>query len=65
MSAGKGGSLEQEGVAALAHMETALRLLDTLDLPVEVAAYLDIAIDRLRGALQSGIDQGVPKSPSG
>lgn len=45
------GSVKREGVEALAYMEKALQLLDTLDLEVEVAAHLDLAICRLRDAL--------------
>jgi hypothetical protein len=51
MSKSEGGSLEREGYAALAHMEAALQLLDSFDLPVEVNAHLDLAISRLRDAL--------------
>jgi hypothetical protein len=53
MSGSGGGSLEAEGVEALAYMEKALELLDTFDLDVEVGAHLDLAICRLRDAIQS------------
>jgi hypothetical protein len=65
MSKNDGGSLEREGVAALAHMEAALTLLDTFDQPIEVAAHLDLAIHRLREALESAPDAHEPKPPSG
>lgn len=36
---------------ALSHMEQALALLDELQIPVEVAGHLDLAIHRLRESL--------------
>ena len=48
MSRANAGSLEREGVEALRHMEEALRLIDSAELPVEVGAHLDLAICRLR-----------------
>jgi hypothetical protein len=59
------GSLEREGLAALEHMETALRLLDTLDLSVEAAGHLDLAIHRLRESLESAGGKPDVKPPSG
>ena len=45
------GRLEQEGAAALVHMEEALKLLDRCEGATDVGAYLDLAICRLRDAL--------------
>lgn len=53
MADSRRGSLQLEGVAALNHMEQALQLLDTIDLTTEVGAHLDLAICRLRDALES------------
>lgn len=47
----------RKGVAALTHMQKALELLDTLDLPVEVSAHLDLAINRLRDALPPNLNE--------
>ena len=47
------GSFESEGIEALRHMKRALKLLDMLDLDVEVGAHLDLAVCRLRKALRS------------
>ena len=47
----RNGSLDREGVAALTLMEEALQFLDTLELSVETAAHLDLAISLLRDAL--------------
>lgn len=67
MSERSAGVPEREGAAALAYMEKALELLDTLDLGVEAAAHLDLAICRLRDALQpptdAGSTRGQPPSP--
>ena len=41
----------QEGLAALAHMEEALALLDRSGCSMEAGADLDLAICRLRNAL--------------
>lgn len=41
---------------ALSHMEEALCLLDKVETPVEIAAYLDLAINRLKGALEDDQD---------
>jgi hypothetical protein len=50
MGESRDGSLDREGVAALTRMEEALQLLDMIELPVETAAHLDLAICRLRDA---------------
>jgi hypothetical protein len=44
---------ENDARAALVLMEEALAVLDRLNTEVEVAAHLDLAICRLREALQS------------
>jgi hypothetical protein len=41
----------EPGEIALSLMESALEMIDSLDLSVEVAAHLDLAISRLRAAL--------------
>jgi hypothetical protein len=46
-----GGTLQQEGVAALVHMEKALGLIDRCQGTSEVGAHLDLAICRLRDLL--------------
>jgi len=43
---------EPTGASALNHMEEALRILDELELPADIGAHLDLAINRLRDALQ-------------
>ena len=67
MGDNRAGSLDQEGVAALTRMEEALQLLDTLELPAETAAYLDLAISRLREAILSAgiVPPDRNQSPSG
>lgn len=45
---------EPTGASALGHMEEALRILDELELPADIGAHLDLAINRLRDALQKG-----------
>lgn len=47
------GSFESKGVEALRLMKRALKVVDTLDLDVEVGAHLDLAVCRLRNALRS------------
>jgi hypothetical protein len=49
----KAGSLAREGVAALALMEEALRLIDSCEISVEIGAHLDLAISRLKEALEA------------
>lgn len=44
-------TLEDNGSAALVHMEQALDLLDQCDAPGEIGANLDLAICRLKDAL--------------
>jgi hypothetical protein len=44
-------TLEQNGPAALARMEQALELLDACNAPGDIGANLDLAICRLRDAL--------------
>lgn len=53
MGESRDGSLDREGLAALTRMEEALQLLDTIELPVETAAHLDLAICRLRDAFNN------------
>jgi hypothetical protein len=68
MSENDSGPLEQDGIAALAHLEKALALLDKLDLPIEVAAHVDLAIHRLRATLQQEAGTSAPTGkppPSG
>jgi hypothetical protein len=45
--------LDREGVAALAHMEKALQLLDGCEGAWDVGGHLDLAICRLRSLMQS------------
>lgn len=47
------GSLQQEGAAALDLMVRALELLDNCDGAMDVGAHLDLAICRLRDAIQN------------
>lgn len=54
MTNGTQGRLEDEGPMALALMEQALELLDRCDTGLDAGAHLDLAICRLRAALQSG-----------
>lgn len=49
-----------DGVAALALLEQALALIDQMELPVEVAAHVDLAIQRLRLALVQPASGGAP-----
>ena len=67
MGDSRAGSLGREGVAALERMEEALSLLDTVELPAETAAYLDLAISRLREAISSAgvVPPDRNQSPSG
>lgn len=44
--------LENEGVAALAHMEQALQLLDGCGDALDVGGHLDLAICRLRDIME-------------
>ena len=44
--------LENEGVAALAHMEQALQLLDGFNEALDVGGHLDLAICRLRDIME-------------
>lgn len=53
------GRLDREGVAALAHMDDALRLLDRCD-ALDVGVHLDLAICRLRAILEQS---GIPVAP--
>ena len=53
MGESRAGSLDREGLAALARMEEALQLLDSIELPIETAAHLDLAICRLRDILNN------------
>lgn len=62
MADSRRGSLHLEGVAALTHMEQALELLDTIDLTTEVGGHLDLAICRLRDALESSSNGRAPTS---
>ena len=39
--------------AALDHLESSLQLLDEADAPAEIGAHVDLAIHRLRAALES------------
>jgi len=52
MDGTSGGRLDREGVAALAHMDDALGLLDRCDDAADVGAHLDLAICRLRALLE-------------
>lgn len=38
--------------AALDHLESSLQLLDEADAPAEIGAHVDLAIHRLRAALE-------------
>jgi hypothetical protein len=51
MSESQAATLEHEGAAALALMEQALELLDRCDGAIDVGAHLDLAICRLREAI--------------
>jgi hypothetical protein len=53
MGESRAGSLDREGVAALTRMEEALHLLDSIGVPLETGAHLDLAICRLRDALNN------------
>jgi hypothetical protein len=56
-------SSAETGVAALDHLEKALRLLDKFGAPGEIGAYVDLAIHRLRAAMGPGqSDRQSPKS---
>ena len=55
------GTLEREGVGALAHMEEALELLDGCNAPADVGAHLDLAICRLRDVLAEARIETSPK----
>jgi hypothetical protein len=44
-------SPEDDGIAALSLLEEAVQLLDGFDTPVEIAAHVQLAIDRLRRVL--------------
>lgn len=48
----KQGTLEEEGAAALKMMEQALELLDCCEDVFDVGAHLDLAICRLRDAME-------------
>ena len=56
---------ENDARAALVLMEEALAVLDRLNTEVEVAAHLDLAICRLREALQSATGGGVQFKTAG
>ena len=47
------GSLHEEGAQALGLMERALELLDRCDAAMDVGAHLDLAICRLREAIEN------------
>ena len=51
MREGRSG-FENEGVAALAHMEQALQLLDGCKEALDVGGHLDLAICRLRDIME-------------
>jgi hypothetical protein len=51
MSESQAGTLEHEGASALGLMEQALELLDRCDGAIDVGAHLDLAICRLRDAI--------------
>ena len=53
------GLPENDARTALVLMEEALAVLDRLDMQIEVAAHLDLAICRLREALQSATDSSL------
>jgi hypothetical protein len=44
-------STEEDWIAALSLLEEAIPLLDRSDTPVEVAAHVQLAIDRLRSVI--------------
>jgi hypothetical protein len=57
------GLLEREGVAALAHMEQALELIDRCDNAADVGGHLDLAICRLRDVMELNGIELTPREP--
>ena len=45
-------SIANDGVIALGLLEEALQVLDRFDAPAEIAAHVDLAIERLRATLE-------------
>jgi len=45
-------SIANEGATALGLLEEALQILDRFDAPAEIAAHVDLAIERLREILE-------------
>lgn len=43
-----------KGYTALAHLEKALQILDTIEVPGNIGAHVDLAICQLRDVLQAG-----------
>jgi hypothetical protein len=48
---------KDDGLAALARLEEALQLLDRFEAPDEIGAWVDLAINRLRGVLESELPE--------
>jgi hypothetical protein len=65
MNDGAPGSLECEGAAALTRMEEALQLLDRCDGVLYIVPHLDLAICRLKEALEQARPETAPTQPSG
>lgn len=55
--------VDREGVAALAHMEAALQLLDGCEDAQDVAGHLDLAICRLRLLMERNSIDVAPRMP--
>lgn len=55
--------LDHEGVAALAHMEEALQLLDGCGDALDVGVHLDLAICRLRLLMERNSINVAPRTP--
>lgn len=65
MDDGARGTLEDEGAAALSRMEEALQLLDRCDGVLHVLPHLDLAICRLKEALERAGPGIAPAQPTG